>query len=197
MSFKESLAQGRVAETYIAKWLMSRGASVMPAYEIEKSRFAGPQLFTKDNSFIAPDLLVFQTKGMLWVEAKHKSVFTWHRNSKQWTTGIDLHHYGQYMHVSKQTQIPVWLLFFHREDTPASGDIRQGCPEKCPTGLFGGELFSLISQENHRSPPITRVGEESTGHGKSGMVYWAERSLKKIASKEDFLAVADLQKGAA
>lgn len=57
--------------------------------------------------------------------------------------------------------------------------------------------ISLISQENHRSPPITRVGEESTGHGKSGIVYWAECSLKKIASKEDFLSVADMQKGAA
>jgi len=196
MSFSESLAQGRVAESQIAKWLMIRGAAVMPAYEIEKQRFCGPQLFTNAGGFIAPDLLVFRDSGMLWVEAKHKSVFTWHRNSGKWTTGIDLHHYGQYMHVSKQTQLPVWLLFFHREETPDARDAQHGCPSKCPTGLFGGELFDLVGRENHRSQALTRGGDGATGHGKSGMVYWAEGSLKKLQSKEEFLQIVSGQKAA-
>lgn len=184
MSFAQKLETGKVAEGLIAAWLQSRGSAVLPAYEIEKSSGKGPQLFSSEGDFVAPDMLTFTHNGVCWVEAKHKSVFTWHRVSKHWTTGIDLRHYGEYFHVLWRTKTPVWLLFYHRESMPAEID-RPHCPPRCPTGLFGGSLLDLVILENHRSP---RLDEERTGikgHGRSGMVYWTFESLKRLASKED------------
>lgn len=190
MSFQKSLETGRIAEGWIAKWLISRGASILPAYEIEIPQYKGPQVFSGEGEFVSPDMLVFSDKGILWIEAKHKSVFTWHRKTSQWTTGIDLHHYGQYMHVAKLTKLPVWLMFYHREDAPDSRDLQHGCPSSCPTGLFGGEIFDLAMRENHRSLPIDRNRSGFVGHGKSGMVYWADSAFKRIATKEQVEAIA-------
>lgn len=184
-SFAQTLETGRIAEGLIAQWLISRGAAVMPAYEIEQSHGKGPQLFTPSADLVAPDMLAFTHKGIKWIEAKHKSVWTWHRKTKQWTTGIDLRHYGDYMRVAKQTQIPVWLLFFHRETAPDPRDVEAGCPECCPTGLFGGELFSLVVSENHRSLPYDPSRAGFVGHGKSGMVYWSHSALKQFAKREE------------
>lgn len=184
--FAENLKTGRTTESHIAKWLMARGHSIMPAYEIIEQRFKGPQLFTGNGDFVSPDMLVFKDDGVVWIEAKHKSVFTWHRKTSQWTTGIDLHHYAQYMQVSKQTKLPVWVLFLHIESSPDPRDMKYGCPNRCPTGLFGGELFELVTKENHRSPGLNQC-DGITGHGKTGMVYWAKKDLKRIADKEDLL----------
>lgn len=187
MTFAANLATGKVAEGFIAQWLMARGNHVLPVYEIEKSAGKGPQLFSKGAGCVAPDMVAFTANGVMWVEAKHKSVFTWHRNSQQWTTGIDLRHYGDYMHVAKKTQLPVWLMFFHRESTPSDGDRRSGCPDACPTGLFGGDLFSLVMRENHRTLPLDAYRDGVKGHGRSGMVYWAHGSLKQLATKADVM----------
>jgi hypothetical protein len=190
MSFKQNLQTGRIAEGLIARWLMSRGASVMPAYEIEKSSGKGPQLFHSDGELVAPDMLVFSHRGIQWVESKHKTVFTWHRISGQWTTGIDLRHYGDYLNVAKQTKMPVWLLFFHRESQPSPDDVKHGCPRECPTGLFGGELFSLVVSENHRSPHFSQERTGCVGHGRSGMVYWAVDQLRLLATKAEVFDAA-------
>jgi len=185
MSFAEKLAVGKVGESLIARYMMSRGHAVLPVYEIEKSSGKGPQLFDHKNGFVAPDMLVFTIDGAMFIEAKHKSVFTWHRITGQWTTGIDMRHYGDYLQVAKRTQLPVWLMFYHREEMPDPRDLQHGCPPVCPTGLFGGELFGLVIKENHRSQPFDNSRVGFIGHGKSGMVYWTEKALKKIASKED------------
>lgn len=190
MSFAKQLKIGRITEGLIAQWLMSRGTIILPAYEIEKSSGKGPQVFSADNSLVAPDLLTFSHKGIQWIESKHKSVFTWHRNTQRWTTGIDIRHYGDYLHVAKQTRLPVWVLFFHSSCVPDQRDTSQGCPQECPTGLFGGELFSLVTKENHRSPQFDPARTGMKGHGKSGMVYWAADDLKLIATKDEVMAAS-------
>jgi len=189
MSFQHKLEVGRITEGLISRWLMARGAAVMPAYEIEKSSGKGPQLFTADEGLVAPDLLAFTQNGIQWIESKHKSVFTWHYKTEQWTTGIDLRHYGDYLKVAKQTKLPVWLLFFHSDSTPNQRDKDRGCPPECPTGLFGGELFSLVVAENHRAPPLDRTAPV-IGHGNSGMVYWSANKLRKLATKEEVEAAS-------
>jgi len=190
MTFADNLAQGRVAEGWIARWIMSRGSSVLPAYEIEYQHFKGPQLFSYECELVAPDMITFTSNGIVWIEAKHKSVFTWHRKTKRWTTGVDLHHYQQYLQVAKNTRLPVWLLFFHRDPQPDPKDAKHGCPHPCPTGLFGGDISRLKEQENHRSLPKDENREGFLGHGKSGMVYWANETLTKLASKEEVLGCA-------
>lgn len=190
MSFQDNLAQGMVAESAIANWVKSRGSSVMPAYQVEKHSGKGPQLFTFRGGFVAPDMLVFSDHGIQWIESKHKSVFTWHRKTSQWTTGIDLKHYADYLHVAKQTKLPVWLLFFHRESHPSADDLASGCPKECPTGLFGGELFSLVVKVHHQSPSFDPERSGMKGHGKSGMVYWAADDMRLLATKEEVLAAS-------
>lgn len=189
--FEEKLASGKIAEGLIAAWLKSRGSAVLPAYEIEKSTGKGPQLFSTEGDFVAPDMLTFTHNGIVWIEAKHKSVFTWHRVSAEWTTGIDLRHYGEYFKVIWRTKAPVWLLFYHRESTPDARDKRHGCPQRCPVGLYGGNLLDLLLVEHHRAPPLDEERTGMKGHGRSGMVYWSAESLRRLATKEEVEAAAN------
>jgi hypothetical protein len=191
--FAANLAVGKVGESIISRYMQARGNAVLPVYEIEKSQGKGPQLFSVGKQFVAPDMLVFTANGAMFIEAKHKTVFTWHRSSQQWTTGIDIRHYGDYLRVAKETRLPVWLAFFHSESTPSDGDRAFGCPESCPTGLFVGDLFSLVTCENHRSKPYDQSRAGFVGHGKSGMVYWAASDLRLLASKESVLAAIETE----
>ena len=176
--FERNLSMGHMGESLIARWLQSRGHAVFPAYQIEYDTGKGPQLFSADGNCVLPDLLVFRNGSILWFEAKHKTCFTWHWTTERWTTGIDLRHYKEYLKVAQKTQLPVWLLFFHPNAVPAQRDVDHGCPSQCPTGLFGGDLKDLERCESHRSYKW----------GPSGMVYWAESSLRLIASVEELSA---------
>ena len=102
------------------------------------------------------------------IEAKHKTVFSWHRKTSRWVTGIDMHQYSQYQQVAKVHPIPLWLLFLHQQS------VSDG-PGPCPTGLYGQRIDLLKGCENHRHE----------NWGKSGMVYWGESSLKKMAELRD------------
>lgn len=176
VTFSDRLATGKVAEGLIANWLrFVRGCTLMPVYEIEKSHGKGPQIFTPTEEIISPDIFVCSRDGLLWIEAKHKTVFSWHRLTSRWVTGIDLHHYGQYQKVQDHFGWDVWLLFLHRESTPAEKDLIHNCPRECPVGLFGQSLDHLTANENH----------QDLRHGKTGMVYWAHNTLKVLASLEE------------
>lgn len=173
--FQNRLAFGQMAETKIARWILSKGAVIMPIYDIEYESGKGPRIFSIEEQYIAPDLLVFHQGKMYWIEAKHKSVFTWYRKGKYWTTGIDLHHYRQYLKVEQLLKFPIRLLFLHESNIPAPIDRRYSCPPQCPTGLFGQSLGYLTQHESHRSPK----------HGPMGMVYWAYETLQLRAQLSD------------
>jgi len=177
MNFEGSLAFGKIGEDYIAQWIISRGGSVLPVYEIEKSTGKGPQLFTTNGGLVAPDMFVFNQNGLCWVEAKRKTVFSWYRAKGQWETGIDLRHYREYLKVRETTGLPVWLLFLHTESEPGNCDKgRHGCPATCPVGLFGEEILTL----DKKNP---RIGTEHA----SGMVYWSRSDLRFLASLDEVL----------
>lgn len=179
-AFQKQLGFGQIAETDIARWLISRSNMVLPVYDIEYDTGKGPRLFGAAAPVVAPDLLVFGPRGTIWVEAKHKSVFTWHRKTQQWTTGIDLRHYTDYLAVQDSIELEVWLLFLHGCSVPAAIDRKfPSCPELCPVGLFGNSITRLRDCESHRSEKWAR-----------GMVYWSEQSLKRLASLEEVRAAA-------
>lgn len=177
-SFSSSLAFGQIGEGVISKWLQGRGHAVFPAYQVEQHTGKGPQLFAASGDLVLPDLLAFRQGKAIWFEAKHKTCFTWHRISQKWVTGIDLRHYGEYQEVAERTSVPVWLLFFHPKAKPSDGDAAYGCPDSCPTGLFGNDLSVLVNCESHRSDR----------YGKSGMVYWAHDVLRCLASVREVAA---------
>ena len=140
----------------------------MPVYEQAEHKYKGPALYAVEGALIAPDMLVFQPKGKtVWIEAKTKDAFSWHRNTQRFVTGIDLRPYDDYQRVQAVSPWPIWLLFLQGEgvakDTPP-GKI-------APTGLFGRPLAYLVQHENHRSP----------NWGRSGMVYWSSDTLLSIA----------------
>lgn len=163
--------KGKAGEGRISKWLNGRGYGVLPVYEIEGTEFKGPTVYVLDARFVAPDLLAFRKNdgSVRWVEAKTKSVFTWHRLTRRWTTGIDLKHYKDYLCLAEVSPWPIWLFFLHTQSRANE------YPYQCPVGLFGGELGYLSRNENH----------QHNNWGRSGMVYWAHEKLKLIASLED------------
>ena len=161
-----------------ARWIMlARGAQVLPIYDIEYETGKGPRIFAASGSLVAPDLLIFSRGKLHWIEAKHKSVFTWYRKKQRWETGVDLRHYHQYLKVRKTFDLPVWLLFLHRVSVPSSIDRKYpDCPEACPVGLFGNDLDFLQS----RSREDARWAR--------GMVYWGIEDLKQLATLNEVLA---------
>lgn len=164
--FADNLAYGAAGESAIARWLRSRGHGVLPVYEKIVDTGKGPQIYMPRAELIAPDLLVFKSDGALWVEAKHKNAFSWHRITNCWVTGIDERHYEHYLRVDRETPWRVWLLFLHE-----GGQAKDSEPS--PSGLFGNTLRRLSQTVNHRSDKWA-----------AGMVYWAIDSLKKLADME-------------
>jgi len=164
--FESYLKEGKIGESQIANWFKSKGYNILPVYEVEKNQYAGPAIFTSTGkNLIAPDMLIFgKNKPIYWIEAKHKSAFSWHRITHHFVTGIDLYCYQQYQEIMKLVNWPIWLLFLHKpgkaKNSPAG-----------PSGLFGNSLDYLVQHENHRSK----------NWGRSGMVYWAVEHLKKLA----------------
>jgi hypothetical protein len=171
--FAAKLEFGQLAESDIGRWTMARGSCVLPVYEIEIPHGKGPRFWTPRGTYVAPDMFVMPS--MIWIEAKHKSVFSWHRITRRWVTGIDLHHYQDYLRTQEESGRPVWLLFLHGSPHPHSRDIGAGCPPECPTGLFGASLKMLAANENHRHE----------NWGRHGMVYWAVPPLKKLAEFDE------------
>jgi hypothetical protein len=172
MSFEQKLEAGLYGEDLISRWLIARGHQVLPAYQIQQNHGKGPRLFGQYGQLISPDLLVFKTNKVLWVEAKSKSAFTWHRLSATWQTGLDRRHWRDYLAVEKVTPFPVWIMFLHApghaaKDTPAGLES--------PSGLYGNSIAVLAATIHH----------EHENHGPSGMVYWREQDLKKVAIWEE------------
>jgi len=172
MNFEAQLVFGKTAESAIAKWLMRRGNSVLPVYEKIIDEGKGPQLFTGGEGLIAPDILTIKNGKVFWIEAKHKSAFTWYRKKQVFETGIDRRHYLDYLRVAETTTLQIWLLFLHR-----GGQAKDSSPS--PAGLFGNNLLILKNNISH----------ESDLYGPSGMIYWTRTEdggpLRLLASLEE------------
>lgn len=162
---KPEYKRGLAGESTIALWLRRSGYTVLPAYEKIVDNGKGPRVFLPESILVAPDFLSWRGQKVGWIEAKHKTAFTWHRLTHRWTTGIDLSHYKDYLKVADLSPWPVWLLFLH------DGDQAKDSPPNSPRGLFGNDLNYLRHHENHRSDKW----------GPSGMVYWAVGDLQLLS----------------
>jgi hypothetical protein len=107
MNFADSLSSGQLGESLIAQWLRRRGWHVLPAYEKEIDNGKGPRLFMASDAskaqLISPDLLVMRSGKFLWVEAKHKTRFSWYGKGGYWVTGVDRRHFEDYCAVTDNT----------------------------------------------------------------------------------------------
>ena len=183
--FDQKLNLGRVAESYVAKWLQVKyGYSILPVYdkhftteEENNGRKKGPQFFTATGAYAAPDMLCMRDNRLCWVEAKCKSTFTWRRINQQWQDGIDLHHYQQYCAIADTVPWPIHIMFLHL-DTWNPIACRDA-PEPSAAGLFGNRLDILRANEDH----------QDMRHGRYGMVYWNKSILCRYATLDEVLAV--------
>lgn len=170
--FATALNFGQVGEGIIAKWLQSRGWYILPVYETEINSGKGPRIFAPQGErIIAPDALAMhpQKKLIRFVECKTKTVFSWHRITESWQTGIDLRHWHEYVSLATVLNCDIWILFLHLQSAPKPYDVKHGCPAACPTGLFGQELEKL-----------KKTGRPDTGWSR-GMMYWNHDHLVKLA----------------
>lgn len=172
--FEEALQYGKQGESAVTRWLVHAvGASVLPVYDIQNQEaYKGPRLLTPDRDLILPDMLVFRRGRVDWIEVKHKSVFTWHRLTRTWTTGIDKRHHEHYLEVQRRHGINVWLLFLHDKEDPDPGDVPYCRGEKSPTGLF----CCWAGSEPHHS---------HANWGRTGMVYWEHGRLTRMAALDE------------
>mgnify|MGYP001617754783 CR=1 FL=1 len=187
-SFESYLKVGLQTENWITEWLRHEGSIVLPAYEKEGGDHKGPRLLLPDHKeLIVPDLLVLNAdKSVQWFEAKHKTVFSWHRKTKKWVTGIDVKCYDHYLEVEKETGWGVWILFLHTQDRTN----KRNEPWPCPTGLFGQSLEVLSGKINHKYSAYDKY--QQTGWGSTGMVYWSVNSLLRICNVEDVVNISTL-----
>lgn len=175
-NFNKKLQYGQAGESLIANWLKTKKFNIIPVYEKIIDTGKGPQVFTMDcKRIVAPDLLCFNQKNTIWVEAKRKKGFSWHRKTKKWVTGIDIRHYKNYLELLNNYSPYDIFLFFLQE-----GGSTIGCnhaEKQQPSGLYVGNLRFLSKNENHRS----------SKWGNSGMVYWSEDILIKKAEYKDIV----------
>jgi hypothetical protein len=182
-SFNDCYAEGRIGEGLIAQWVRRvKNEILLPAYEIEIPSGKGPRLLLNDYELIAPDFYAIGVNGTTvlckWIEAKHKTRFTWHFMSENWQTGIDRRHYEDYLKVREATQTPVYIMFLHRSNIPSDKDLANGSPHTCPTGLYCNSIDYLRTHEHHRD------SYEKYGRGYP-MVYWNEQTLDHVATLEE------------
>jgi len=173
VAFSQSLKVGQMGESLIASWLRSRGWHVLPVYETEINTGKGPRLFAAMCELIVPDMFVFNGMRARWVEAKHKTAFTWYRKKQVWQTGIDLHHFEHYQQVADLSAWPVWLMFLHR------GGQAKDSPPNSPSGLFAGEIGRLSECYDHIDINV----------GRTGMIYWNHDVLRCLASLDEVIGL--------
>lgn len=171
---------GRFGENVVARIVRARGCSIVPIRDIDmREHWKGPRLTGPEGmEVVCADWLVIAPEGKTcWMEVKTKSRCSWHRFSRSWNTGIDQHYLDHYAITARRSDIPVWLVFLHLNETPSDEDVDGGAPPKCPTGLFGGEVLRLA-----------RVGRSHANHGKGGMVYWRMDQLTRLATDDEIAA---------
>jgi len=180
--FNENLRQGLMAESLIAKWLVGRGWTILPAYEKEPGEFKGPRIYSAVGQLISPDMLAFRygpDRGEIrWIEAKNKSAFAWYRKHQRWVDGIDKRCWLDYLELQKLAPWDIWLLFLH-----APGHLAKDTPpgKIPPTGMFGETIKKLANHIDH----------ESERWGSGGMVYWQVDDLRLLSSWNDFQNTLD------
>jgi len=177
MNFKEALDHGQAGESHIANYLKSKGCTVIPCYEKIMDTGKGPQIFRPNGSLVAPDLWCFshKNKDFFFAEVKTKTGFSFHRLTRRMTTGIDIRHYNHYIEVLKEFEKEVFMFFLQMGGKVKDTHVIQ------PSGLYMGRLSELMHKENHRSEKW----------GRSGMVYWSEKDLTKLAEISDVVTISN------
>lgn len=114
ISFKDALKFGEEGEELIAELLIQKGYSVLPLYQFT-AEFA-PKILSKQSGFISPDLTVFKSGKVMFIEVKSKQ--RWVKFNGIIETGCNYRHYKHYKDLSESLNIDLHLVFNHTQDKP-------------------------------------------------------------------------------
>lgn len=174
-NYAPATVEGKDGKSYPARRTFVSGISLLPV----QTSSPAPHVANNagDNEWYTPEPYIKAAREVMWVEAKHKTAFTWHRITESWQTGINASHWADYQKVAEATPfIPLWLLFLQRPGV--AKDTPEGM--RCPHGLYGQNAEVLA----------TCVDHFSDRWGTCGMVYWREESLRLLTSYEDVTGTA-------
>lgn len=176
-NFEENLELGKEGEDVVARFLQSRGWSVLQLRDIKTGElYRGPHYLNGTGmEMTSTDQFAIKSGKARLIEVKYKTRFSWHWTTRRWVTGVDQHDFDHYMAVARHSGIETWLLFLHLKKAPSAEDLAAGCPPEMPTGLFGQKIFELAEHYHHTS----------SNYGKGGMIYWAPGMLLQLATAEE------------
>lgn len=124
-SFEEQLAFGREIEKAIGQWLMERGQRILPVYDYSGLAEGKAPKFTaavQSDSLVLPDLLGIKNGKSTWFEVKFKDRADFTHNTARLETGISKRLWDHYQKVEKESGLPVWLIFAHKQEDELRGD---------------------------------------------------------------------------
>jgi len=114
INFEKMLKIGKEGEHEVARYLISKGVSVLPLYQFNNDKI--PLLFTKNANLILPDLTCFKDSKVFFIEVKTKN--RWVNYNGELETGLDERLYKQYLEVMKITGLDIYLIFNHKIINP-------------------------------------------------------------------------------
>lgn len=113
-NFKKKLAFGKEGEHEVADYFMKKEYSILPLYQFDDD--IAPKIFTFNEEIISPDLFICGNNKTLWVEVKTKN--RWIKFRGVIETGCNERHYNDYIKVKKHTQLPLYMVFNHKDVEP-------------------------------------------------------------------------------
>ena len=216
-TFKDSFEFGESAEKNIAGFLEYFGDPVTPVMDIVTNKNlpiskrlegngwhlspsiggSGPSMYNGGGDIIAlSDFYVEGKKGPYWVDSKHKTSFARYNNANTITCGIDRKAFKDYIIVSIESQIPVYLMF-----VVGDGEVKEGMggDERPPPGLYKAsvstlakKIYSLKQYENKikkghfgQDRVMEAINEHSHKMGNNGMWVWPLKDFAWVCSLED------------
>lgn len=113
-SFEIKLAFGKEGEHEVGECLMNMNYTILPLYQFNDA--IAPQIYTSNTTITSPDLFVSGNGKCFWVEVKTKN--RWIKYFDNTETGCNYRHYQEYLKIQEVTQLPVYLIFNHKEIDP-------------------------------------------------------------------------------
>ena len=143
--FRENVAKGRVIERALARWLMSRGARILPVYDysgLGENKAPKLEAFSATDSLVTPDLLVARKGRMQWCEVKWKESAFLFRKTNERETGINLRLWSQYLRVKQVTGCQVFLVFAHKRRISSRATRSDRFPMLTRQAMYRGDAYA-------------------------------------------------------
>ena len=112
-NFEELLKFGQEGEKEVALLFINYGYSILPLYQFDA--IIAPKIII-EKEYISPDLTIFKEGKCVFLEVKRKNQWVVYKDRTE--TGCDYRHYLEYLNLSKNTGIDLYMVFQHLDAEP-------------------------------------------------------------------------------